>query len=265
MSKLITHYKPLLFTISFWFIASFVLFLDRYQVAQHHLNVAYIRYTYLWLVGVLVSFVIISGFNSELLKGVNVRPVWLIMVSSLAAIITALLLNPMTYLMVGYDIKNVPVEIFSTGTLYFFLFYLLWSTLYFKWYSASKQIDKINKLSLENPLNSPENHVFNVEKMGEKRLLKDSDICCIKANGDYVELVTENNCYMIKNTLKKLEQQLDNNRFKRVHRSTIVNCNKVKSVIHKQGGAFEIGLNGGHLILSSRSYKNVVEDLYPTA
>jgi len=265
MNTLITRHKTLLFTISFWFIASLVLFVERYQIAQHHLNVAYIRCAYLWLVGVLISFVLVSFFNSELFKGTIIKPKWWVITSSVAAIVTALLLNPVTYLMTGYDIENVPVEIFSTGTLYFFLFYLLWSIFYFKWSFASSALIDVNELSLEDAPGSSDNHVFNVEKMGEKRLLNDIDICCIRASGDYVELITENNCYMIKNTLKKLDQQLNNSHFKRVHRSTIVNSNKVKSVIPKQSGAFEITLNGGYQILSSRSYKSVVEGLYPTA
>ena len=265
MNKLISRYKTPLFTISFWFIASLVLLAERYQIAQHHLNVAYTRHVYLWLIGTLVSFAMISVFKSELLKAAFNRPIWQILVSCLAAIITALLLNPMLYLMAGHDLQNVLLEILSTGTLHFFLFYWLWSVFFLKWSSGSKSLTETKKLSQENTLKSPDNQVFNVEKMGEKRLLKDFDICYIKASGDYVELITENNSYIIKNTLKKIENQLNNTHFKRVHRSTIVNCNKIKRVVPKQGGAFEITLNGDHVILSSRSYKIVVESVYPTA
>ncbi|KGJ93811.1 LytTR family DNA-binding domain-containing protein [Colwellia psychrerythraea] len=265
MNKLITRYKTPLFTISFWLIASLVLLAERYQIAQHHLNVAYTRHVYLWLIGTLVSFAMLSVFSSELWKVAFNRSIWQILVSCLAAIITALLLNPMLYLMAGHDLQNVLVEVLSTGTLYFFLFYWLWSVLYLKWSSSPKSVVATKNLSQENTLKSPDNQVFNVDKMGEKRLLKDFDICYIKANGDYVELITENNSYIIKNTLKKIEKQLNNTYFKRVHRSTIVNCNKIKRVVAKQGGAFEMTLNGNHVILSSRSYKMVVEGLYPTA
>ena len=117
------NFKTTLFTISFWFIASLVLLAERYQIAQHNLNVAYNRHVYLWLIGTLVSFAMISVFKSELLKAAFNRPIWQILVSCLAAIITALLLNPMLYLMAGHDLQNVLLEILSTGTLHFFLFY----------------------------------------------------------------------------------------------------------------------------------------------
>jgi len=107
--------------------------------------------------------------------------------------------------------------------------------------------------------------VFKVEKMGQKRLLQDRDICCVNASGDYVELVTAANTYLQKETMAQLERQLDKERFKRVHRSTIINAEKIESVVQKPGGAFEIKLEGGHTVLSSRSYKAVVESILPQA
>jgi two-component system LytT family response regulator len=101
--------------------------------------------------------------------------------------------------------------------------------------------------------------------MGQKRLLQDRDICCVNASGDYVELVTAANTYLQKETMAQLERQLDKDRFKRVHRSTIINAEKIESVVQKPGGAFEIKLEGGHTVLSSRSYKAVVESILPQA
>ncbi len=253
-----TRQNYLVFSVSFWLIASLVLFVDRYSVARHHLDVAYVRYGYLFAIGLLISSVMTSLYNSEYFTRAPKRLGWVILVSGLAALTTSLILNPITYLMVGYDIFNVQHEILSTGTLYFALFYFLWSALYFQVSGRS-----VLKAKAENsPTNS---YVFKVEKRGEKRLLQDRDICCITASGDYVELITANNTYMIKETLRKLEDQLDRKRFKRVHRSSIVNSDKIKSVVARPGGAFEILLDGGHLVQSSRSYKTVVEDILPKA
>ena len=56
---------------------------------------------------------------------------------------------------------------------------------------------------------------------------------------------------------------LDPDRFKRVHRSTIVNAEKVERVSPKSGGSFEITLEGGRSVQSSRAYRTVVESILP--
>jgi hypothetical protein len=216
----------LIFNISFWLVAAIVLFVNSWSNATRHMDVAIARYLYLIVIGLLVT--------------------------------SALILNPITYLMAGVNIHTVPHEILSTGTLYFALFYFVWSVLYF-------QLSSRSILGAALPQSHGQDMVFKVEKMGEKRLLHDRDICCVNASGDYVELVTAVNSYLKKETLSKLESQLDKSRFRRVHRSTIINTGKIESVVQKPGGTFEIRLEGGHIVHSSRSYKAIVESILPQA
>lgn len=253
-----TTKKAIIFNISFWLLAAFVMFVESWPRARSHIDVAIVRYLYFPLIGLLVTFAITNFYKGAHFQRKKQRLWLVVMASVIAAILTAILLNPITYLMVGYKIQEAPHEILSTGTLYFALIYFVWAALYFQ--LTGQSILKGGLQASQDP-----GRVFRVEKMGEKRLLQDRDICCITANGDYVELVTASNSYMIKDTLANLEDKLDGHRFKRVHRSTIVNKEKIESVVQKPGGAFEITLDGGQVIQSSRSYKIVVESILPRA
>lgn len=252
-----TTRRLFIFNIGFWLLAAFVLLLNSWSKAQGHMDVAIVRYIYFALIGLLVTYAMTNFYGAAFFQRAAGRP-WLVALASfVAAMVTALLLNPITYLMIGYDLHAVPHEILSTGTLYFGLIYFIWSALYFQ--LTGQSILRPDAA----PASEPPGRVFKVEKMGEKRLLQDRDICCITASGDYVELVTPSNRYMIKDTLSNLEDLLDGERFERVHRSTIVNKDKIKSVIARQGGAFDITLDGGQVVQSSRSYKTVVEAILP--
>lgn len=57
--------------------------------------------------------------------------------------------------------------------------------------------------------------------------VKENEIFWIEAKGDYMILKTETNTYIIHSTLKNLEEKLSPSRFLKVHRSFIVNLDKV--------------------------------------
>lgn len=75
--------------------------------------------------------------------------------------------------------------------------------------------------------------------------------------------ITSTNTYLKRDTLSNLESLLDPGRFKRIHRSTIVNADKIERVTPKSGGSFEITLEGGRSAQSSHAYRAVVETILP--
>jgi len=250
--------RLLFFNIGFWLLAAAVMFLGSWPGALGHLDVAIVRSLYFMLIGFLVTFAIRIFYSGPYFQRSKQRLLLIVLTCAGTAILTAILLNPVTYLMAGFEIQAVPHEILSTGTLYFVLLYIIWSALYLQ--SNGQSI--LRPEMQESPLPGL---VFTVDKLGDKRKLHDRDICCVIASGNYVELVTPNNSYLVKDTLARLEDRLDEDRFKRVHRSIIVNSAKVENVVLKPGGAYEIKLEGGQLIRSSRSYKAVVEGILPAA
>lgn len=89
--------------------------------------------------------------------------------------------------------------------------------------NASKHIDKApaekNEKNLSNDL------FVNIDR----RLIKiDIDsIYLIEAKGDYIQIKTEGKNYTVHSTLKKIEDKLPDNKFLKVHRSFIINFNKI--------------------------------------
>ena len=252
-----TATRLVIFNLSFWLIAAVLLFASSWQKAAGHYDVAIIRYIYLVVVGLIISGVLMLVYRSDWFVQVRYRLAWIGACSAAAALATAFLINPITYLMIGYNIHAVPWEIFSTGTLYFAFLFFIWSAIYF-------QLRGESILHAPEPVVAEPSAMFRVEKQGEIRQLQAGDLLCIRANGDYVDLVTAANTYLQKDTLARIEARLDPQKFRRVHRSTIVNTEKIESVAPKGGGSFEITLEGGETVTASRSYRAVVDEILPT-
>ena len=250
--------RLLLFNIAFWLLAAGVLLLNAIPTARTHMDVAYVRYAYFVVVGLLASGMMMQVYGSGWFSRLRRRLAWVVVLSAGAALVTAILINPITYMMIGRNIHTVSVEILSTGTLYFALLFFIWSALYF-------QLKGESLLHAPSPAaeKSQTSRVFQVEKRGEVRQLRADDLVCVCANGDYVDLVTAANTYLKKDTMANLEALLDPQRFKRIHRSTIVNAEKIERVTPTSGGSFEITLEGGRSVQSSRAYRAVVESILP--
>lgn len=247
-----------LMTIVFWLLAAGVLFVNAWPNARNHIDVAYVRYAYFFVVGLLASGGMMFLYGSDWFARQQRRLLWMTVFSAIAALVTAVLINPITYMMVGRNIHAVPIEIISTGTLYFALLFMIWSAIYLQ--LKGESLLHARPVVEDGPRPSP---VFQVEKRGEIRQLRADDIVCVRANGDYVDLVTAANIYLKKDTMANLESMLDPELFKRIHRSTIVNIRKIERVSPKPGGAFDITLEGGCLVQSSRGYRAVVASIVP--
>jgi len=78
----------------------------------------------------------------------------------------------------------------------------------------------------------------------------------IDAAGDYMCVHSGGETLILRMTMKKLEQALDPDIMQRIHRSTIVNVNKVREMQAHINGEYFLTLDGGHQIKLSRSYKH---------
>lgn len=84
------------------------------------------------------------------------------------------------------------------------------------------------------------------------------DIDYIDAAGDYMCIHTGEKTHILRATMKTLEKKLDPGIFQRVHRSAIVNLNRVKELHPHSNGEYFLVLEGGQEIKVSRSYKDVI-------
>ena len=98
-----------------------------------------------------------------------------------------------------------------------------------------------------------------VESRGKVRFIPVSDIDYILASGPYAELVVGDRKHLIREPMQALEDQLDPARFVRVHRSAIVQLDRVDALLKAGGGEYELQLRNGARVRVARSRREEVE------
>ena len=88
------------------------------------------------------------------------------------------------------------------------------------------------------------------------------DIDWIDAAGDYMCVHVQGATHIMRTTMKELEAKLDPSMFQRVHRSTIVNLERVEKVSSHINGEFHLTLKCGTSLKMSRSYKDKVKHFF---
>ena len=83
----------------------------------------------------------------------------------------------------------------------------------------------------------------------------------IDAAGDYMCVHADGRTYVLRETMKSLEAILDPDVFQRVHRSTIVNVNRVRRLRPHTNGEYFLSLENGQELKLSRSYRDRVDQL----
>ena len=98
-----------------------------------------------------------------------------------------------------------------------------------------------------------------VEIRGSVRPVLVSDVDYITAAGPYAELHVAGRRYVIRETMKTLEDRLDPAKFMRVHRSVIVRLDLIESLERGAGGDGELRLKGGVRLHVSRTRREALE------
>ncbi|MGD9597901.1 MAG: LytR/AlgR family response regulator transcription factor [Steroidobacteraceae bacterium] len=108
-------------------------------------------------------------------------------------------------------------------------------------------------------LAGPRNTVLPIRDGRETIRLDTTSIDWIDAAGDYMCIHAGNRTHILRGTMKELEDALDPKIFQRVHRSTIVNLARVKTLRAHMNGEYFLTLDGGHELKLSRTYRDKVE------
>lgn len=99
-----------------------------------------------------------------------------------------------------------------------------------------KTIDKLNTFNLVDGNikihKENENVVESLFVNIDRRLVKIdlSSIDVIEAKGDYIKVKTETKNYIVHSPLKRIEEKLPNDKFLKIHRSYIININKIVDI-----------------------------------
>ncbi len=100
---------------------------------------------------------------------------------------------------------------------------------------------------------------------GEIYFVKAEDIDWIEAEGDYMKFHAAGRVHLLRETMAHLEERLDSRRFIRIHRSTIVNIDRVKKLSPSFAGEYAVILHDGTKLRLSRGYHDRLQDLMRSA
>jgi two-component system, LytTR family, response regulator len=92
-------------------------------------------------------------------------------------------------------------------------------------------------------------------------LLPVDEIDWLEAEGKYVRLHVREHAFLIRDTLTRLESALDSARFLRIHRSIIVNADRIHEVEAFFRGKYILFLRNGTQLESGRAYRSVIQRL----
>ena len=89
-------------------------------------------------------------------------------------------------------------------------------------------------------------------------LVKVADIDWIESSANYAHLHTPRVNYVVRMTMGELERRLDPDHFARIHRSTIVQIDRIDDIIAAWHGDFDVTLSDGTVLRLSRHYRDRV-------
>jgi two-component system LytT family response regulator len=98
-----------------------------------------------------------------------------------------------------------------------------------------------------------------VKSAGRICFLKLSDIDWIEAADYYACLQVGTKTHLLRRSLSELERELDRTVFCRIHRSTIVNLDRVRGLLLSEDGEYQVLLENGARLRLSRRYRKQLQ------
>ncbi|MGH9579376.1 MAG: LytR/AlgR family response regulator transcription factor [Terriglobales bacterium] len=100
-----------------------------------------------------------------------------------------------------------------------------------------------------------------VKSGGRVFFLKTSEVDWVEAAGNYARLHVAKDSHLLRETMSGLESRLDASRFLRIHRSTIVNVERIKELQPWFHGDYVVILHDGTRLTLSRGYRECLQGL----
>jgi two-component system, LytTR family, response regulator len=94
-----------------------------------------------------------------------------------------------------------------------------------------------------------------VKSAGRTVILATDEIDYVESAGNYLRLKVGKDAHLIRESLSRLEEKLDPEKFVRIHRSTIVNVDRIKEMHPLFNGDQVITLHDGTRLTMSRTYR----------
>ena len=119
-------------------------------------------------------------------------------------------------------------------------------------------------LSLLEHIESNKKHMDRilVKSSGRVFFLRFDEIDWIESAGNYVKLHVGNESHLLRETMTQMERKLDTGKFVRIHRTTIVNIDRIKELQPWFNGDYVVLLLNGEKLTASRGYKKRLSETF---
>lgn len=97
---------------------------------------------------------------------------------------------------------------------------------------------------------------LSIKQNGRIVFLKTSEIDLIKSDDKYVQIYAGGKSHLVRQTLSAMKSQLDSRVFVQIHRSAIVNTEKIKELQPMFNGEYTVVMESGAKISVSRNFKD---------
>jgi two-component system LytT family response regulator len=87
-------------------------------------------------------------------------------------------------------------------------------------------------------------------------LLRAEEVDWIDSAANYAELHARGRTFLVRMTMAELEEKLDPAHFARIHRSTIVNIDRIREIRTEWHGDFDVVIEDGTALRLSRGYRD---------
>lgn len=127
----------------------------------------------------------------------------------------------------------------------------------------TEKTDKPNAVAVEESNEKENGYIERIAiKTGQKiHVILVPDIVYIQSDGDYVQLITENGKYIKEETMKYFEANLHPQKFVRIHRSYIVNVEKIARIELFEKNSQMLMLKNGHQIKASTTGYKILREV----
>lgn len=103
-----------------------------------------------------------------------------------------------------------------------------------------------------------------IRRQGKVEIIELDEVEWIAAAGNYVELHRDGRRHLYRSPLSRLAERLDPRRFVRIHRSTVVNVERVRELEPTPQGDWKLRLDTGAQLRLSRRFREALDRLVPS-
>jgi two-component system, LytTR family, response regulator len=111
------------------------------------------------------------------------------------------------------------------------------------------------------PAPRPAASAWPVRSRGTVTFVRFSDIDWVEAEGDYVRLHAGGRAHLVRETMAAAERRLPARRFVRIHRSTIVNAERIRELTSLENGDWDVRIQSGEVLRLSRTRRDAIARL----